>query len=67
VLSTSKRALTPDAAQTLGLGDGATVGTAAADLLMAVKDPAGPNCRSYRAAALYLRDHHELAVIFDEL
>lgn len=55
-LSLSERVLPAEAAAGIGLPDGATVGHAAAELLLAVKDPAGPQCRSFRAAVYYLRD-----------
>lgn len=66
-LCTSPRRLPAAAATTLGLSPRARIGDAATQLLLAVKDPAGPRCRSYRAAAYYLRDLHELAAPFDEL
>jgi hypothetical protein len=55
-LTASRRALPAVTAAGLGWPDGATVGHVAAELLIAVKDPAGPRCRSYRAALYYLRD-----------
>ena len=55
-LSVSRRVLPPGSAADIGLPVGTTVGHAAAELLLAVKDPAGPRCRSYRAAVYYLRD-----------
>lgn len=55
-LSVSTRALPAEMAATLGLPAGTTIGAAAAELILAVNDPAGPRCRSYRAAAYYLHD-----------
>lgn len=52
----SRRPLPADAARSLGVPEGTTTGGAAAWLLAAVEDPAGPQCRSYRAAVYYLRD-----------
>lgn len=65
--STSSRPLPAEAATILGMPDGATVGAAAAELVLAVKDPAGPRCRSYRAAVYYLRDLHELTAALEDL
>jgi hypothetical protein len=58
----SPRQLPSDAADALGMPPGTTVGHAAAELILAVNDPAGPHCRSYRAALYYLRDHHGMFV-----
>lgn len=55
-LSLSRRVLPDEAAARIGLPGGTTVGHAAADLLLAVKDPAGPRCRSFRAAVYYLQE-----------
>lgn len=55
-LSPSERVLPAETAARIGLPDGTTVGHAAAELLLVVKDPAGPRCRSFRAAVYYLRD-----------
>ena len=55
-LSLSGRLLPADTAARVGLPDGTTVGHAAAELVFAVLDPAGPRCRSFRAAVYYLRD-----------
>ena len=55
-LSLSGRVLPAETAARVGLPDGTTVGHAAAELLLVVKDPAGPRCRSFRAAVYYLRD-----------
>ena len=52
----SRRPLPADVARSLGVPQGTTTGGAAAWLLGAVEDPAGPQCRSYRAAVYYLRD-----------
>lgn len=57
-LCTSRMPLAGDAAAMLGLKVGATVGAAAAELLLAVHDPAGPRCASYPEAASYLRVLH---------
>jgi hypothetical protein len=54
-LSLSSRVLPAQAATSLGLPAGTTtVGHAAVEVLLAVKDPAGPRCRSFRAAVFYL-------------
>lgn len=55
-LSLSPRPLPVELAATVGLPAGTTIGAAATELLLAVTDPAGPRCRSYRAAANHLRD-----------
>lgn len=55
-LRASRRPLSGEAATTLGMPVGTTIGQAATELRRAVDDPAGPRCRSYRAAAYYLRD-----------
>lgn len=55
-LSQSSRVLPPETAARVGLHEGATIGDAAAELLLAVEAPAGPRCRSFRAAVYYLRD-----------
>jgi len=55
-LSLSRRLLPSETAASLGLPAGTTVGHAATEVLLAVKDPAGPRCRSFRAAVYYLRD-----------
>lgn len=54
-LALSDQPLPADTAARIGL-PGATIGDAASELLIAVKDPAGPRCRSYRSAIDYLRD-----------
>ncbi len=63
----SARRLPAAHAARLGLGEGATLGEAATALTRAVEDPHGPRCRSYRAAAYYLHDVHELTAVFDDL
>lgn len=55
-LSLSNRPLPAQTAAKLGLPDSTTFGHAAVEVLLAVKDPAGPRCRSFRAAVFYLRD-----------
>ncbi|TVR36546.1 MAG: hypothetical protein EA388_03455 [Nitriliruptor sp.] len=55
-LSLSRQVLPAGTAADVGLPDGTTIGHAAVEVLLAVKDPAGPRCRSYRAAVFYLRD-----------
>ncbi len=62
-LSLSRRLLPAETAAGLRLPAGTTIGHAAAEVLLAVKDPAGPRCRSFRAAVFYLRDldHDHLA------
>jgi len=54
-LSLSRRLLPSETAAGLGLPADASVGHAATEVLLAVKDPAGPRCRSFRAAVFYLR------------
>jgi hypothetical protein len=56
LLCTSSRRLPADAAATLGMAADTTIGVAAAELVLAVNDPIGPRCSSYRAAVHYLRD-----------
>ncbi len=58
----SGRLLPADAAAALGMPSGTTLGYAAAELLLAVTDPAGPRCRSYRSALYFLRDHDDAIV-----
>jgi hypothetical protein len=53
----SSRQLPADAADALGMPPGTRMGHAAAELILAVNDPAGPRCRSYRSALYFLRDH----------
>ena len=55
-LTSSTRTLPSETAINLGLPDGTTVGHVAAELLIAVDDPAGPRCGSYRAAVYSLRE-----------
>ena len=54
-LAPSTHPLPADAATLLGLPSHATIGDAATELLLAVNDPAGPQCRSYRSAVYYLQ------------
>lgn len=61
-LCSSVRALPAEAAATLGMPAGTTIGHAASELRLAVEHPAGPRCRTYRAAAYYLRGLDRLAV-----
>jgi len=58
----SGRPLTSGAAVQLGLPVGTTQGHAATELLLAVNDPDGPNCRSYRSALYFLRDRDDTRV-----
>ena len=67
LVSTSLARLPAEAAVMLGMRDGVTVGKAAAELVLAVNDPAGPRCRSYRAAVYYLHDLCALEAAFDDL
>jgi hypothetical protein len=55
-LSLSERQLPAEMAASIGLPEGTAFGHVGAELLLAVKDPAGPRCRSFRAALFYLRD-----------
>ena len=55
-LSLSQRLVPAETAASIGLPGPTTVGYAAAELLLAVKDPAGPRCPSFRAAVSYLRE-----------
>lgn len=66
-LSTSSRPLPPSAATIVGLPIGATIGEAAVQLIMAVHDPAGPRCPSYRAAVAFVHDLHKYAFDMAEL
>jgi hypothetical protein len=61
-VSASTRPLSGEAAATLGMPAGTTIGHAASELRLAVDDPAGPRCRSYRAAAYYLRGLDRIAL-----
>jgi hypothetical protein len=61
-LCSSVRALPGEAAATLGMPAGTTIGHAVSELRLAVEHPAGPRCRTYRAAAYYLRGLDRLAV-----
>ena len=54
-LATSPYALPVAAAAVVGLPAGTSMGTAAVALVLAVEDPVGPCCPSYRAAAHHLR------------
>jgi hypothetical protein len=53
-LTTSTAPLTPAHGTALGLAEDVTIGAAAAALLQACVDPAGPRCRSYRSATYFL-------------
>jgi hypothetical protein len=55
-LTTSTEPLAAEAARVLGHDGGISIGDAATELLLAVGDPAGPRCRSYRAAVYFLRE-----------
>ncbi len=55
----SRRQLPADAAAELGMPPGAPLGHAATELILAVNDPVGPRCRSYRSALYYMRDHDD--------
>ena len=61
-LGTSRRPLPGEVATTLGMPAGTSIGQAATELRHAVEHPAGPRCRSYRAAAYYLRDLDRIAL-----
>lgn len=64
-LRDSSRRLPAAEAGELGLPPGTWLGAAASQLQHAVHDPRGPRCRSYRAAAYYLRSYHGLEGVFD--
>ncbi len=66
-LRASRRPLPGETAATLGLPTGTTTGQAATELARAVEDPEGPRCRSYRAAAYYLRDLDRIALATNEV
>lgn len=66
-LITSSRPLTRCEAARVGSPPGTPLGVVATELIDAVHDPRGPRCRSFRAAVYYLRDHHELAPVLEEL
>jgi hypothetical protein len=53
-LATSTKPLAPAHGAALGLADDVSIGAAAAALLQACVDPAGPRCRSYRSATYFL-------------
>jgi hypothetical protein len=55
----SRRQLPADAAAELGMPPGAPLGHAATELILAVNDPVGPRCRSYRSALYYVRDRDD--------
>ena len=55
-LSLSRQTLPTETTASFGLPDGTTIGHVAAELLIAVNDPAGPRCWSYRSAVYYLRE-----------
>lgn len=55
----SHRPLPAVEAAELGMPPGARLGYAATELLLAVIDPAGVRCRSYRSALYYLRDRDD--------
>ena len=57
-LTASSRGLPAEATDLLGLDEGATIGAAAVELVVAVNDPAGPRCRSYRAAVAFVQANH---------
>lgn len=65
--STSTQELPRYGALSLGLTPGISIGDAATELLVCVVDPAGPRCRSYRAAVLYLRGLVDLTSAWKEL
>ncbi len=54
-LRSSVRPLPDEVAAALGMPAGTPIGHAVWELRAAVDDPAGPRCRSHRAAAYYLR------------
>jgi hypothetical protein len=54
-LSLSPQRLTADQAMVVGMPAGTSLGNVAIALLLAVEDPAGPRCRSYRAATYFLQ------------
>lgn len=59
----SRRPLRARSARELGVPVGTTTGAAAAWLLVAVDDPGGPRCRSFRSALYYLRDADDPAAL----
>lgn len=69
-LGASQATLAASACVQVGLPPGATMATAAAELLHATVDPEGPRCRSFRAASYYLRglarlNAHPVAITHD--
>jgi hypothetical protein len=66
-LIASTRPLSAETAAALGMPAGTTVGHAASELRLAVDDPAGPRCRSYRAAAYYLQELDRIALATAEV
>lgn len=66
-LCSSARPLPGEVAATVGMPAGTTIGHAVSELRLAVDDPAGPRCRSYRAAAYYLRGLDRIALATTEV
>lgn len=66
-LGSSARPLPSEAAAVLGMPADTTIGHAVTELRLAVDDPSGPRCRSYRAAAFYLRGLDRIAPATAEL
>lgn len=59
-LALAREPLPAAARDLLGYRTEVSVGQAVTDLLLAVRDPVGPQCRTYEGAVAYLRDHHDL-------
>lgn len=66
-LRSSTRPLPGEVAAKLGMPAGTTIGQAASELRLAVDDPAGPRCRSYRAAAYHLSGLDRFALVTAEV
>ena len=65
-LALARQPLPASARDVLGYRTEVSVGQAATDLLLAVRDPLGPRCRTYDGAVAHLRDHHELLEVLDQ-
>lgn len=59
-VSRSRRPLGEASARLLGVPAETPIGDVATELVVAVRDPVGPRCRSYRSAVLYLGELHAL-------
>ena len=65
-LALAREPLPDSARDLLGYRTEVSLGQAATDLLLAVRDPIGPQCRTYDGAVAFLRDHHDLLEVLGE-